>query len=163
MMPLSNIKLMDTIVFTTGMVFGFVPGAAVAALSWLLYGTLNPLGFSAPVLGIVILSEMIYSYGGYIIGRTQHGGEPDVNGGMRRSVVLGTVGLFCTLVYDLLTNAVSGLLSYNSVWLGWMTMNFPIPLGIIHEVSNLFFFATLAPILLKVLRKLQQKAKQSEH
>lgn len=153
MIPLSNVKLMDAIVFTAGVAFGFVPGAAVAALSWLVYGTLNPLGFSAPILAIVVLSEMIYSCGGQLIRRTQHRAQAGLNASVNGSVVFGAVGFFCTLAYDLSTNAVSGILSYNSVWLGWATMNFPIPFGIIHEASNLFFFATVVPILLKVLKR----------
>jgi hypothetical protein len=59
--------------------------------------------------------------------------------------------LFSTLAYDLITNAVSGLLSYNSVWMGLLTMNFPIPLGIMHEASNLVLFAVLTPALLRLL------------
>jgi len=153
MIPLSNVKLMDTIVFTTGVVFGFVPGTLVATLSWLIYGTLNPLGFSAPVLATVILSETIYSFGGHLMGKTLYGRKAGSNVSMNRSLVFGAVGLFCTFAYDLLTNAVSGLLAYNSIWVGWATMNFPIPLGIIHEVSNFLFFSTAIPILLKVMTK----------
>jgi hypothetical protein len=153
MIPLSNVKLMDAIVFTVGVAFGFVPGAAVAALSWLVYGTLNPLGFSAPVLAIVVLSEMIYPCGGHLMRGTRYASGADSSTSVNRYIVFGTTGFFCTFAYDLITNAVSGLLAYNSVWLGWVTMNFPIPLGIIHEVSNLFFFATVVPILLKVLKR----------
>ncbi len=153
MIPLSNVKLMDSIVFTTSVVFGYVPGTLVAVLSWLIYGTLNPLGFSAPVLTTVVLSETVYSCGGHLMGKTSYGRRAGSNVSMNRSLVFGSVGLFCTLIYDLVTNAVSGLLAYNSVWVGWATMNFPFPLGIIHESSNFLFFASAIPILLKVMAK----------
>jgi len=153
MLFLSNVKLMDTIVFTAGIAFGFVPGAAVATISWLVYGTLNPQGFSAPVLAVVVLSEMIYSLGGRLLRRTGYGIRGGLNTSVNCSILFGVTGFFCTFGYDLSTNAVSGILSYNSVWLGWATMNFPIPLGVIHEVSNFFFFATVVPILLRVLEK----------
>jgi len=153
MIPLSNVKLMDSIVFATGVVFGYVPGTLVAVLSWLIYGTLNPLGFSAPVLATVVLSEMVYSCGGHLMGKTSYGRRAGSSVDMNRSLVFGSAGLLCTLIYDLATNAVSGLLAYNSIWVGWATMNFPFPLGIIHESSNFLFFASVIPILLKVMAK----------
>ncbi|MEM2094894.1 MAG: hypothetical protein QXI32_06325, partial [Candidatus Bathyarchaeia archaeon] len=107
MLPLSNVKLMDTVVFTTSLAFGFATGAAVAALSWLVYGTLNPLGFSAPILATVILSEMVYPYAGLMVRRNRSLRELN-SSSITRSVVLGTTGFLCTLAYDLITNAVSG-------------------------------------------------------
>jgi len=153
MFPLSNVKLMDAIVFTTGLVFGFVPGAAVAVVSWLVYGTLNPLGISILVLFTVIPSEIIYPLVGHLLRKTKYGRSTENVTTLSRSVVFGSVGLFATLAYDLITNAVSGLLAYNSIWLGLATMNFPAPLGIIHEASNLVFFAAVVPVLLEVVRK----------
>jgi hypothetical protein len=57
------------------------------------------------------------------------------------------------LAYDLITNAVSGLMAYNSIWMGILTMNVPLPLGIMHEASNFVFFATTTPLLVPLLRK----------
>ena len=54
--------------------------------------------------------------------------------------------------YDLITNAATGWVFYGSPWLGLVTMNFPIPLGIIHEVSNALFFFIVVPLLIRVLR-----------
>ena len=50
MMPFYNIKLMDIIVFLGGFCFGPLAGALIGVTSWAVYGTLNPLGFSIPVL-----------------------------------------------------------------------------------------------------------------
>jgi hypothetical protein len=153
MLPLSNVKLMDAIVFTTGLLFGIVPGSAVAAIAWLVYGTLNPLGFALPILLTVIPSEMTYAAAGHLLRRTATGNPKSNAIGLERSIAFGAVGLFSTLGYDLITNAVSGLLTYNSVWLGLLTMNVPLPLGIIHEASNFVFFATVTPVLLRLLSK----------
>ncbi len=153
MIPLSNVKLMDSIVFATSLIFGFVPGTLVAALSWLVYGSLNPFGFSAPILATVVLSETVYSFVGHLVGKTPYGRRAGSNVSVNRSLILGSVGLFCTLIYDIATNAVSGLLAYNSIWVGLVTMNFPLPLGIIHESSNFLFFAIFIPILLKIMPK----------
>lgn len=153
MLPLPNVKLMDAIVFTTGLFFGVVPGSAVAAIAWLVYGTLNPLGFSLPILLTVIVSETVYAGAGHLVRRTSARSDMSSFTSLERSIIFGAVGLFTTLAYDLITNAVSGLLAYNSVWLGLLTMNVPIPLGIIHEASNFVFFATITPVLLRLLAK----------
>ena len=153
MLPLPNIKLMDAMVFTTGLFFGVVPGISVAAIAWLVYGVLNPLGLILPVLLTVIPCEMIYALVGGFLRRTATGSTSSNSRNLERNVVFGAVGLFSTLAYDLITNAVSGLLSYNSIWMGLLTMNVPIPLGIMHEASNFVFFATLTPVLLRLLGK----------
>jgi uncharacterized membrane protein len=159
MLPLPNVNLMDAIVFTTSLIFGVIPGAAVATISWLVYGTLNPFGLSPPVLITVIISEIIYVIAGRLVRKTASGNPKSNFKGLERNLIYGTAGLFATLAYDLITNAVVGLVVYKSVWIGLLTMNFPIPLGIIHEASNFFFFATVAPILVRVLEKMQPTQK----
>ncbi len=155
MLPLPNVNLMDAIVFTTSLFFGVIPGAAVATISWLVYGTLNPFGLSLPVLITVIISESIYVVAGYLVRKTSSRSPKSKFKGLERNIIYGTAGLFATLAYDLITNAIVGLVVYKSVWIGLLTMNVPIPLGIIHEASNFFFFATVVPILVRVLEKTQ--------
>jgi uncharacterized membrane protein len=157
MLPLPNVNLMDAIVFTTSLFFGIIPGAAVATISWLVYGTLNPFGLSLPVLITVIISESIYVIAGRLVRKTSSGNLKSKFKGLERNIIYGTAGLFSTLAYDLITNAIVGLVVYKSVWIGLLTMNVPIPLGIIHEASNFFFFATVVPILVRVLEKTQSK------
>jgi len=155
MLPLPNVNLMDAIVFTTSLFFGVIPGAAVATISWLVYGTLNPFGLSLPVLITVIISESIYVIAGRLVRKTSSRSPKSNFKGLERNIIYGTAGLFATLAYDLITNAIVGLVVYKSVWIGLLTMNVPIPLGIIHEASNFFFFATVVPILVRVLEKTQ--------
>ena len=155
LLPLPNVNLMDAIVFTTSLFFGVIPGAAVATISWLVYGTLNPFGLSLPVLITVIISESIYVLAGRLVRKTSSGNSKSNFRGLERNLIYGTTGLFATLAYDFITNAIVGLVVYKSIWIGLLTMNFPIPLGIIHEASNFFFFATVAPILVRVLEKTQ--------
>lgn len=153
MLPLPNINLMDAIVFTTGLFYGFLPSATVAAIAWLVYGTLNPLGFSVPILLVVIGAEMIYSLLGARLRRTSLGCPSREYGSTERYLIFGVAGVFATFFYDIVTNAVSGLLAYNSIWIGLLTMNVPLPLGIIHAASNFVLFATLSPLLLKLQAK----------
>jgi len=64
-----NVKLMDLIVFSSGFLFGPSVGASVGILTWLVYGTLNPYGFSLPVLVATSLMESVYGIVGGIIGK----------------------------------------------------------------------------------------------
>jgi len=153
LLPLSNIKLMDTIVFVSGFLFGTSFGISIAVLTWLIYGTLNPYGLPPlPTFVSVVLGEMFYAIAGYLVSR-----RPDVFYGRTwlsvQNIGFGVVGMISTLLYDLLTNAVTGWLFYGSILIGLLTMNFPIPMGIIHEVSNFLFFALLAPPIIHTVKR----------
>ena len=151
LLPLPNVKLMDAIVFVSGMCLGLVPGLAVAVTTWIVYGSINPLGYSVPTLIIVALSECIFAILGFAMTKTR--ASNDVRAMIiERSVILGVAGFFATLAYDLITNAAYGWLFYGSPWLGLVTMNFPLPLGLIHEVSNALFFAIVVPLLVRILQ-----------
>jgi len=152
MLPLINIKLMDTIVFIAGFSLGLIPAITVGSISWLIYGTLNPLGVNLPTLITVILSETVYAIPGWIIGRKYHETTPQPS--LELHLTLGATGLLTTLTYDLFTNAIYGWLFQGSIWIGLLTMNFPIPMGITHEVSNFILFATVAPFLIRAIKKI---------
>lgn len=150
MLPLPNINLMDSVVFVTGFCLGTLPGIAVASVSWLIYGTLNPQGFNLITLLTVTTSEGIYAVvGGGLSGSwLRPEGDALRSSFSGRNIGFGFVGLLATLAYDLITNAVTGWVFYGSVLVGLLTMNFPMPLGLIHEVSNLIFFALVVPPLI---------------
>jgi len=144
---------MDTIVFTVSLSMGIVPAMAIASVTWLVYGTLNPLGLAMPILVTVLLCENIYALAGRLLSKKSVDALSNRRIPIEQGVVLATLGLFSTLAYDLVTNAVSGVMAYNSVWLGILTMNVPFPLGIIHEASNSILFVIIAPLLLQLLAK----------
>ena len=145
-----NVKLMDMLVFVSGFVFGVWTGVAVGAFSWLVYGTINPLGFSLPTLISTMIGETIYGVTGALLGYTwlrTKSSEWKASVSIK-NLGFGLVGLMTTLLYDLFTNAVTGIIFYNSVWLGLLTMNFPLPLGILHEASNFLLFASICPLII---------------
>ena len=139
-----NVKLMDLIVFTAGFLLGAGAGAGVGALTWLVYGTLNPYGFSLPVLGATVLGETLYGLaGGALRGRLGRvGWGPDAR--------LAVVGFLLTFVYDLETNVVSAL-----------TAGVPLAVALVgggafavaHEASNAVFFCFGFPPLASSLEK----------
>lgn len=126
-----NVKFMDLIVFTSGYLMGSGLGAFTGALVWLIYGTVNPFGFSLPVFASTIIGETMFGIaGGFFANR----GHDDVLG---IDPWVAVTGFLLTFLYDLFTNIVSGL-----------TAGVPIPLALItgtpfmlaHTVSNAVFF-----------------------
>src|SRR5271169_166083 len=71
MLPLANVKLMDSIVFVAALTFGLEVGVSVGALSWLVYGEVNPLGPDGGLLLLILIgSETIYAGFGYLVRRS---------------------------------------------------------------------------------------------
>lgn len=147
-----NVKLMDAIVFSSSLAMGMRFGATLAVIIWAVYGTLNPWGFNLPTLIVVTLSEMVY----VLFSRIALSLKTEWNKiGLYNSLFLGSIGFFSTLIYDIITNCFVGYLFYGSVIMGLLTMNFPLPLGLIHEVSNAFFFPLATPAIYGMVRKVR--------
>jgi uncharacterized membrane protein len=140
-----NVKLMDLIVFSSGFLFGPSVGASVGILTWLVYGTLNPYGFSLPVLVATSLMESVYGIVGGIIGKR---GKMGV--GLTSNLKYGIIGFLLTFLYDLVTNIVSGLSAGIPLGVALIT---GIPFAIAHEGSNAaFFFLGASPLISAVGR-----------
>ena len=146
--PIWNVKLMDVIVFLSAYILGFRFGVVVAVFSWLIYGVFNPLGFSFPILAAVACCEVFYAAAGAFC----------ANKSILHPLKLGLISLVATLSYDVVTNAVSGVLFTNTLWpgvlIGILTMNFPIPFGLLHQASNLLLFSLLPPKMVPKLNSL---------
>lgn len=140
MFAFTNVKLMDMLVFLAGFWMGPLYGAAAGALSWTVYGTVNPLGFSLLTFLTVVPMEMIYGVLGGAL-RKRIASSP-----LEMSWAFGLVGLGATLAYDLVTNAVAGALFYASILTGMFN-----PLTLLfsaaHIISNVVLFAALAPLI----------------
>jgi hypothetical protein len=146
---LPNVKLMDMLVFLTGFWLGPLYGAAAAGISWMVYGTVNPLGFNLVTLATVIPMEMIFGVLGGLLGRKGMRPVPEM------AWMFGLVALLGTLSYDLVTNAVSGILFLQGGRIGSLLL--PawavgivagiFPFGVDHVLSNFVEFTTLAPVL----------------
>lgn len=146
-----NVKFMDLIVFVSGFVFGPLIGASVGVLTWMVYGTLNPYGFSLPILVVTSVGESLYGVVGGLIGARKMG---TVGVNFSDNVKFGIIGFLLTFVYDLMTNVVSGL----SVGIPLsITLVSGIPFAIAHEVSNTaFFFIGASPLVTAIGRILPE-------
>jgi uncharacterized membrane protein len=157
MLPLANVKLMDSIVFICALTFGVGAGASVAALTWLVYGTVNPLGpDSGPFLLLLIASEMVYVAFGYLARRML---SPDQTIPVR-SLLWGSFGLIGAFLYDVNTILTPYLIIGQSLQASLVEMLPATPFMLAHEISDFVFFATVAPVLYAAVRKvaLHQKS-----
>jgi uncharacterized membrane protein len=143
-----NVKLMDFIVFVCGFCFGSVAGASVGVISWSVYGTLNPQGFVLPVLLATTFSETIYGIAGGLLRK----GLTDLKGETRKaSVFFASVGALLTVIYDVVTNVVFGLVAgWNVVFA--VVVGF-IPFGLTHEISNFVFFGVGSVSVITAINK----------
>jgi hypothetical protein len=119
----------------------------VGVLTWLVYGTLNPYGFSFPVLIATSLMESLYGIVGGLLGAN---GTRRMGAGLAANIKFGIVGFLLTFVYDLITNVVSGLSAGIPLTVALIT---GIPFAIAHEGSNAaFFFLGVSPLVSAVGR-----------
>ena len=126
-----NVKFMDLIVFTAGFLMGPVMGVATGVLVWLVYGTINPYGFSLPILVATIIGESFYGVaGGFYCKFFQSDGS-----GI--DLWAAVLGFLLTFVYDLFTNVVSAFTVGIPVSVALVA---GIPFMLAHVVSNTLFF-----------------------
>jgi hypothetical protein len=153
-----NIKVMDTLVFLAAFLFGFRPGIGVALLTRFIYGLVNPLGPADPItLLFVMIGECFFVIAGAGLRRTfVASGFP--KGGReyeRLTIVLSLVGLTATFAFDVLTNFASLLFKTSSLYQAFVVGNIVgAPFAVIHEGSNVFFFALVAPAVILAATRL---------
>ncbi|MGB9622937.1 MAG: hypothetical protein ACPL07_03730, partial [Candidatus Bathyarchaeia archaeon] len=151
MLGFVNVKFMDLIVFTLGLSLGSIVGVTVGVLTWLIYGTLNPYGFSLPILIATCIGESVYGLAGGVLKRSNFY-DPSKLGS--RYLTAGSkfaiLGFLLTFIYDQFTNIVSALTIGIPLNIG-LVMG--IPFSIIHEVSNAAFFLIGAAPLTYLIKR----------
>lgn len=148
MIDAPNIKLMDSLIFIAGFLFGLDVGVATAVSVWLVYGFVNPYGQDGIVLLLfLIVGECFYAIAGAVLRRTTRPSRMFANWGFWHSVtVFGGLGLLITFAYDALTNFATYLFLANSLYQAFLIgLITGAPFAILHELSNMFFFATIVP------------------
>ncbi len=159
---LPNVKLMDTFAFVATYLFGLSVGLPVVILTRTIYASVNPWGpASGGLIGMLVAGDCLYVVAGYL-GRKFWPVERG-NGITERLLSYGFLGFFSALGFDLITNFASGLIAVNGpdtqtylsrafIW-GLVTMNFPLPMGILHEASDFVFFSTVAPPAISLIKR----------
>jgi len=151
--PLSNVKLMDSVVFVSALAFGLPVGIAVGAITWLVYGTVNPLGSDGGLLLVVLIAcEAIYAILG-CLARSALGSQDGEASFPVRSFLWGSLGLIGAFLYDLSTIMAPSLLVGEPLKVAVASLLPAAPFMIAHEASDFFFFATAAPALYLAIRR----------
>ncbi len=144
-----NVSLMDLVVFTAGWVLGCKLGALVGALSWAVYGSINPYGFNPIIWAATMMAETLYGLAGGVARRMISGRSLRV----KDALMLGCLGFMITFVYDLATNAVYALVFDVPLLLA---LAFGAPFAVLHEGGNFIIFSSVAPPLLRALSKVAE-------
>ncbi len=151
MFPLANIKLMDSIVFVSALAFGLPVGIAVGLITWLVYGSVNPLGpDSGAFLLLLMGSEAIYAVVGYGARRLM---GPDGTALPVRSLLWGSLGLIGAFLYDFNTIVTPALFIGEPVGVALASLLPAAPFMVAHELSDFVFFAVAAPALYAAIRR----------
>ncbi len=163
MLSLTNVKLMDLFVFVSGYLRGPLVGVLVGCFTWLIYGTLNPYGFSLPILIATMSGESIYGIIGGLSSHFRIFGDFGFSSSFKGDVwslnfKFAILGFFCTFIYDLYTNIISGLVSGLPIV---AALILGIPFSLIHEVSNLILFFFGASILIGAIHRFTSKKEVS--
>tara|TARA_B100001013_G_scaffold179099_1_gene107713 strand:+ start:334 stop:879 length:546 start_codon:yes stop_codon:yes gene_type:complete len=149
-----QIKLMDSMVFLSGYLFGFPVAASIAALSWLVYGSINPLGAAGfPLILGLMSGEMIFGIFGVLCRRIFNIEERFLKKPLETTLVLGAFGVTGSFIYDIWTNSIEGLLIYQTVDGMILRIITGIPFSIIHQISNFAMFSILVPIFIYMVTK----------
>jgi len=144
---LPNVKVMDLIVFVSGLRFGAHIGGIVGVLVWAIYGSINPYGFVLPIWLACMAAESLFGVTGGLVRAYS-----PVNPSNRRrlSLEMAVIGVLLTFAYDLATNLLSALT------ISWFETRIEtiiaviisgIPFAVVHEVSNgIIFFLGVDPL-----------------
>ena len=156
MLGLINVKLMDLFVFVSGYLMGPLVGVLVGSLTWLVYGTLNPWGFSLPIFFATMFGESLYGIAGGLAFRfglvkppNSQGLSPSKRGFWILNLKFAVLGFLLTFAYDLLTNVVLGLVVGIPIVVAIMA---GVLFALVHEASNFLFFFFGASVMINTVR-----------
>ena len=154
-----NVNIMDVIVFITGLVFGPIMGMTVGFLSWIIYGIINPYGFSLPILLATAGMETLYGLVGGYMGKNN--GAINEESSIISGLKFAFLGFILTFAYDLVTNLVMAAtfgIDYS------VALVSGIPWAITHELSNavLFFIGVIPSVkgIHRVIPEMKVNVKQ---
>jgi len=158
MIDIPNVKLMDALVFIAAFLFGLQVGLGSAVSTWAIYGFLNPYGQAdLTTFFFVTLGECLYAVCGGLLSRAS-AARDFINEGLRYrrfSLLFGLIGFQATFAYDLLTNFGTWLFRTSSLYQAFIIgMITGVPFAILHEASNLVFFATVVPLAIAASKRL---------
>lgn len=160
MIALPNVKIMDSLIFMAAFLFGLRVGVGIATITWAVYGFVNPYGQAGfPLIVFLVVGECFYALAGVGLRRTKVAkqllAERLLVSDLSLAIIFGLVGLVSTFAYDTLTNFATYMFLANSLYEAFLIgMISGVPLAILHEFSNFWFFALTTPAAIVAARRL---------
>jgi uncharacterized membrane protein len=147
--PALNVKLLDSLVFLSAMLFGFRTGAAIAVLSETIWSFVSPWGMAGLMLPFLVAGELIFVLAGWsaarIWGRSISIGSP-------ASLFIGATMAVCAFAWDFETNLGTGLLAGANTFLGFLAYELQgVPFMIPHEISDFLLGALFVPLAIPLV------------
>ena len=146
--PAINVKLMDTLVFSSAYAFGFRIGAYVAIFSELVWSMVSPFGFGGYIIPFLVGGELLFAFAGFLAARIW-GSPKDLKAFSAQNSFFGAILAICAFVWDFETNIATGLVAGRYTLIALLAYEIPgIPFMIPHELSDFIFGSVLAPIVI---------------
>lgn len=146
--PLPNVKLVDTLVFSSAYAFGFRIGAAIAVFSEFVWSFVSPYGIAGYITPFLVIGELLFVLTGYAASKVW--GKPQrLRSFSLQNSFFGAILAICAFVWDFETNIATGLLTGAhslTVLLGFELAG--IPFMIPHELGDFMLGTLLAPVII---------------
>jgi hypothetical protein len=163
--PLVNIELMSFIIFISGYLYGIIVGLGVGAISSMIFYGWNPFGVSIPQIYLAcVLGMILFGVFGGLLGNYNNKKENVSNSNNNQNSQLkfsawnvykfGFSGLILTLLFDIVTNIVSGYVFYGGNIMAGIILGLPYLL--IHTISNTIVFAIVTIPLYNSISKIKK-------
>ena len=150
--PVYNVKLLDTLVFSSAYSFGFRIGASIAILSEFIWGVVSPNGFGGLIIPFLIAGELLYVVAGCMASKIWK--IQDIKALSPTNLFFGASVAICAFIWDLETNLATGLLEgARTMWQYLAVVSLGIPFAVVHEISDFVIGAALAPIVILCFRR----------
>ena len=145
-----NFEVLTLAVFGAGVLLGARDGALVGAVAMSIYTLLNPYGPAHPVLmAAQVAGTMLAGLAGALFAALGLPGRPVPT----RAVVLGVIAVVVTAVYDLLTNAATGLVFGQMSY--WLLAG--IPFSLWHIGYNVALFVAIGTPMTAVFARYAER------
>jgi hypothetical protein len=148
LVPVPNVKLMDTLVFSSSYAFGFRVGAYIAIVSELVWSFASPYGFAGFMMPFLIGGEILFAAAGFAASKIW-GGPKDLREFSEKNAFFGAILALCAALWDFETNIGTALYSGAHTLDGFIVWQISgIYFSIMHEVSDFALGSILAPIVI---------------
>jgi len=152
--PALNVKLMDTLVFSSTFVFGSRIGASIAVLSELIWSIVTPYGIFLPITPFLVGGELLFVLAGYLAVKIWK--KEKVSPVAVQNLFFGAVLAITAFIWDFETNIATGLIAGARTLFTLLAFEFnpgTLYFSLAHEASDFVFGSALAPLVIAYLLK----------